>query len=199
MGNGAPTGAPGDGSGDSPWGREGPQSPLGVKAGVPGVGGPGRRGPLTHPPCSPLSSAGAAGGGRRRQRENAEDHRLRPRPRVAAHDEDERGRHLRLDGARGHQGVHLLQGQRCLEVPRLEGGGGSRGVPWGGWGPLSPGGPRHLGLGGVVEGAWMSWTPWGGVGTPTPESWGSQTFGSLGGGSGRPLDACVHGGGGGGG
>lgn len=44
----------------------------------------------------------------------------------------------------------------------------------------------------------MSWTPWGGVGTPTPESWGSQTFGSLGGGSGRPLDACVHGGGGGG-
>ncbi len=47
---------------------------------------------------------------------DVEDHRLWPSERVAQDHQDERRRHLRLDGPRGHQVLHLLQGQRRLEV-----------------------------------------------------------------------------------
>lgn len=47
---------------------------------------------------------------------DVEDHRLRPGERVAQDHQDEHGRHLRLDGPWGHQVLHLLQGQRRLEV-----------------------------------------------------------------------------------
>lgn len=47
---------------------------------------------------------------------DAEDHRLWPGEGVAQDYQDEHRRHLRLDGPRGHQVLHLLQGQRRLEV-----------------------------------------------------------------------------------
>lgn len=54
-------------------------------------------------------------------RDNPEDHRLWPGAGVAQHHQDEHGGHLRLDGAGGHQVLHLLQGQRRLEVRGLVG------------------------------------------------------------------------------
>ncbi len=47
---------------------------------------------------------------------DVEDHRLRPGERVAQDHQDEHRWHLRLDGPRGHQVIHLLKGQRRLEV-----------------------------------------------------------------------------------
>lgn len=49
-----------------------------------------------------------------------EDHGLRPGKRVAQDHQDEHRRHLRLDGPRGHQVLHLLEGQRRLEVSVTE-------------------------------------------------------------------------------
>lgn len=61
------------------------------------------------------SHPGALGEGQPEQ-ENPEDHGFRPGQRVASDHQDERSRDLRLDGARGHQTVPLLQKQRRVEV-----------------------------------------------------------------------------------
>lgn len=82
------------------------------------VGGPCQ--PLTHYFPFPLlvsSHPGAVGEGQLEQ-ENPEDHGFRPGQRVAPDHQDERGGDLRLDGARGHQTVPLLQKQRRVEVAR---------------------------------------------------------------------------------
>lgn len=47
---------------------------------------------------------------------DVKDHWLWSGKRVAQDHQDEHGWHLCLDGPRGHQVLHLLQGQRCLEV-----------------------------------------------------------------------------------
>lgn len=67
-------------------------------------------------PFLPPSPPGRAHRERMYGRLDVEDHWLRPGERVAQDHQDEHSRHLRLDGPRGHQVLHLLQGQRRLEV-----------------------------------------------------------------------------------
>lgn len=93
----------------------------------------------------PRSAAGPARGGGRCERKNFENHGFRAGPRVAENDKDERGRDLRLDGPRGHPSIHLLQGQRRLEV---------------GKGPGGPGGEEILGWGQVWGARTFGWGVW---------------------------------------
>ncbi len=63
-----------------------------------------------------FSSDSGACGERRPEREDSDDHRLRACSGMASHHQDERSGHVCLDGSRGHQGVPVLQKQRCVEV-----------------------------------------------------------------------------------
>ena len=65
--------------------------------------------------CSP-DPGGDRGEERRPALQDAQDHRLRAGAGDQQHDADVGRRDLRLDGARGHQDLNLLQGQRRLEV-----------------------------------------------------------------------------------
>ena len=69
----------------------------------------------THCNCSP-DPGGDRGEERRPALQDAQDHGLRAGAGDQQHDADVGRRDLRLDGARGHQDLNLLQGQRRLEV-----------------------------------------------------------------------------------